>query len=238
MEICKENYLGFFRAYWDLYALPTKSPNAMVIVEPRQHSDLEFVIKNTTYFCPGWSLWIFASQANEDFVKSILGHNLSRTHIIIFTEDNITIDQYNYLLLNIRFWELIEAERCLIFQTDTIIRRFGINEFLGYDYIGAPWPHRNNRVGNGGLSLRRRAEMISAISNQSRIPGEHEDEFFSRWIYRDGSTSIIPSYETALSFSVENIYHSNSLGAHQLFKWSSYPDLFINLCRIDITVRF
>jgi len=238
MEKCKEHYLGFFRAYWDLYELPAKSPNAMVIVEPRQHSDLEFVIKNTAYFCPGWSLWVFASEENIEFVKSLLGHNLSRTNIIIFTKGNITINQYNNLLLNRKFWELIDAERCLIFQTDTIIRRFGINEFMEYDYIGAPWPHKNNRIGNGGLSLRRRTEMISAINNQSCISVENEDEFFSRWIYRDGSTSIVPSYETALSFSVENIYHPNSLGAHQLFKWSQYPDLLSNLCRMNINIQF
>ena len=36
--------------------------------------------------------------------------------------------------------------------------------FLDYDYIGAPWPHRSQPVGNGGFSLRSR-RLIDALQD-------------------------------------------------------------------------
>lgn len=58
----------------------------------------------------------------------------------------------------------IDTEFCLLFQTDGFIINPHLwdNEFLNYDYVGAPWPKKlgrrlldpNKRVGNGGFSLR------------------------------------------------------------------------------------
>lgn len=36
--------------------------------------------------------------------------------------------------------------------------------FAGYDYIGAPWPHRAHAVGNGGFSLRSRG-LLEALQD-------------------------------------------------------------------------
>jgi hypothetical protein len=234
MEVCKQRYLPFFRAYWDIYRLPAKSNMTMVIVEPRLHKDLEFVIKNTAYFCPGWSLYVFVSNQNLEMVKAILGHNASRANIIVFTEGNITIDQYNAMLTTRRFWDIIEADNILMFQTDTIVRRFGIEKYCIYDYIGAPWPHLNNTIGNGGLSIRRKAALIEAIDNQTPEINEHEDLFFARWNYRPGSTARLPSIETATEFSVENIDHPNPWGAHQIWKWDAHPAYQKLLCEFDL----
>lgn len=44
------------------------------------------------------------------------------------------------------------------------------NDFLKYDYIGAPWPwHSHNRIGNGGFSLRS-ARLLQFVR-------DHMDEF-------------------------------------------------------------
>ena len=63
-------------------------------------------------------------------------------------------------------WQHISTEYVLIVQADGWILNGNMwsDEFLLYDYIGAPWPIRNNayvdpfgnhqRVGNGGFSLR------------------------------------------------------------------------------------
>jgi hypothetical protein len=51
----------------------------------------------------------------------------------------------------------VNTEFVLIFQTDGFILNPHLweDDFLKYDYIGAPWPDNiNSRIGNGGFSLR------------------------------------------------------------------------------------
>ncbi|MDD3327074.1 MAG: DUF5672 family protein [Zoogloea sp.] len=46
--------------------------------------------------------------------------------------------------------------------------------FLDYDYIGAPWPHRSQPVGNGGFSLRSR-RLIDALQDADIRETQPED---------------------------------------------------------------
>jgi hypothetical protein len=58
--------------------------------------------------------------------------------------------------------EYVDTEYCIIYHTDGFIinPHLWTDEFLQYDYIGAPWPlyfnwvDPNKRVGNGGFCLR------------------------------------------------------------------------------------
>ena len=73
------------------------------------------------------------------------------------------------------FYQYIQTETFLIFQTDTLIiekYKETINEFLEYDYVGAPWSetylpefgiHEYNAIGNGGLSLRKKSKMLEIL---------------------------------------------------------------------------
>ena len=74
---------------------------------------------------------------------------------------------------------------------------------LGYDYYGAPWPHHNNSVGNGGLSLRKVSKMIEITSkykfNWDSIEGA-EDTWFS--LSHKDEINICP-WEIAVNFSIE-----------------------------------
>jgi hypothetical protein len=64
--------------------------------------------------------------------------------------DNLTIPDYNNLFINnYDFYDYIPTEIFLVFQTDTMINtqyKHLINDFLEYDYVGAPWN------GGGGRS--------------------------------------------------------------------------------------
>jgi hypothetical protein len=53
--------------------------------------------------------------------------------------------------------------------------------FLGYDYIGAPWPHfgDGHNVGNGGFSLRSR-QLLEATRTLPTDPPVHEDIIICR----------------------------------------------------------
>ena len=43
--------------------------------------------------------------------------------------------------MNEDFWNLFASKKILIHQEDSIIFKNNINDFLKYDYIGAPWPN-------------------------------------------------------------------------------------------------
>ncbi|KAH7232277.1 uncharacterized protein BKA55DRAFT_598276 [Fusarium redolens] len=75
------------------------------------------------------------------------------------------------------------AEMLLVFQTDSILcanNKRTIDEFLGYDYVGAPWDTRGLYGGNGGLSIRRVSSIISILQNQQRAnDSDPEDVWLS-----------------------------------------------------------
>src|ERR1700722_12124880 len=67
-------------------------------------------------------------------------------------------------------WSLCAAAKtshCLTIQYDGFVLDSDMwrAEFLDYDYIGAPWPHRGYAVGNGGFSLRSVEMMRYLIEN-------------------------------------------------------------------------
>ena len=84
------------------------------------------------------------------------------------------------------------------------------NDFKTYDYIGAPWPTgytHNNRVGNGGLSLRSKkfTETCSKYRNDY-ITGMSSDIWFCQYMYPDFKFKEGIEYadlHTALRFSFE-----------------------------------
>jgi hypothetical protein len=187
-----------------------------VIVEPRKHKALPFVLENfLTNLSDEWDIIIMHGNKNEEYVDDIIENSLSsfenRISKVNLNVDNLTISDYNNMLKSKEFYEKIPTEIFLIFQTDTVICENDkdlINKFLEYDYVGAPW--RNGGVGNGGLSLRRKSKMLEIISN-CPTKNENEDVFFANPcvdIYK-------PSYEDAKEFSVEQVYNKRSFGVHK-----------------------
>lgn len=75
------------------------------------------------------------------------------------------------------------AENLLIFQTDSILcanNKHNLNDYLEYDWIGAPWDPNGQYGGNGGLSLRRVSAIVDVLRNQERAEGsEPEDVWLS-----------------------------------------------------------
>lgn len=120
---------------------------------------------------------------------------------------------YNMLLTSAPFWERIPFDKVLIFQHDSGLLRPGIEEFLEYDYVGAPWKFQDHG-GNGGLSLRSKAAMLGVINN---VPYQHilhgnEDVFYSNHLERCGY-KMAPR-EVCKKFSVESIFELGTLGYH------------------------
>ena len=150
--------------------------------------------------------------------------------------NNLTINDYNILFFSNIFYEKIETETFLVFQTDTLISdkyASTIYDFLEYDYVGAPWRFDNdyNSVGNGGLSLRKKSKMLEMINKGGYLNenGElyNEDIFFSDTFGNKNNFSLYkPSFEVASKFSVETYFTDNSFGLHN--PWCHLKPEYLN----------
>lgn len=195
-----------------------------VIVEPRLHVYLEPVLNNMlSNLSFDTTIHIFHSRINKNFLYTKYKNEIERgamklTDICV---DNLSIVQYSNMLTSLKFWEAIEGETILIFQTDsclcTSVNEFDLSLYENYGFVGAPSKIYPSTWQNGGLSLRKRSLMIEAIKdkkhNESTWP---EDKFFSvvkRHIVRPSS------YDLALKFSVEQFYSKKPFGIHKAWAY-------------------
>ena len=125
--------------------------------------------------------------------------------------------------------KFVDTEFCLIVQADGFVINPGIwsNQFLEYDYIGAPWPDvvgvynssfnrmelGKNRVGNGGFSLRSKKllDICSRINfDQLDFPIKSEDLIICHYLYGDMLKAGIKfaPFDIAKKFSIESLIES------------------------------
>jgi hypothetical protein len=197
-----------------------------IIVEPRKHAALPFVLNNfLENLSDDWNVIIFHGNLNLEYINEIIDSELEkyrqRISLINLNIDNLTRDDYNNLFMrNKEFYNNIPTETFLLFQTDTMIfskYKNIINNFLEYDYVGAPWNHsptpRNSdeRVGNGGLSLRKKSKMLEIMDVETDFNCP-EDVFFS---CSDLVKLYKPSKNKAKLFSIENVFSYVTFGCHQ-----------------------
>ncbi len=219
--------------YWNTIITRVKQPDskqtvwdptsdfAVVIVEPREHPWLKYVLYNMAHIYDGISigLIIYHGTKNRAFLDSITEDWTGVVYCDLGVE-NLTISDYNNLLVSPDFWDFTQTH-VLIFQADTFIRRKIPQKFFQWDYVGAPWVHNpkgiNKRVGNGGFSLRRVSAMkdITLTHKYSPITDGAEDVYFSRYT----QTNKVPSVEIAREFSIEVIYHNNPCGLHKAWQF-------------------
>lgn len=151
-----------------------------VIVEPRRHPMLEMVVRTVMYYLGDkWNLHVITAPGNVAWVTEMLpGWGITITPL---SRDNLTTDEYSLLLMSEAFWEAIQEQHVLVFQTDSVLLRHGMDAWIdgadaggagGYDYVGANYynpQHVAYRMGGiqGGLSLRRRDAMLDCIRRVS-----------------------------------------------------------------------
>jgi hypothetical protein len=221
----------------NLIPLNTEKLYTAIIIEPRKHQALEFVLNNFTSNLDNklWKIVIYCSLFNRDFVQNIKDKLNIDIDIICICNQNLTIKDYNYLLTHKKFYEVIKTDLVLIFQTDTLIlNKDIIYDFIQYDYVGAPWKNEKT-VGNGGLSLRNKNKMLEII-NKKGISNINEDFYFS--FPRNYNININkPDFEEGKRFSVEQCFHTKSFGIHKVWKCLNnheYQELIKIYPEIDI----
>ncbi|KAK0711198.1 hypothetical protein B0H67DRAFT_492142 [Lasiosphaeris hirsuta] len=90
-------------------------------------------------------------------------------------------EEISRFLTNLWLYEVVlqPAEWLLIFQTDSILcanSKQNLNDYLDYDWIGAPWSPNARFGGNGGLSVRRVSAIIDVLRQQQREDGSEPED--------------------------------------------------------------
>ena len=235
---------------FDTYPLPNTEIEATdalytaIIIEPREHKALEFVLNNFWENLDNrWAFIILHGKDNKEFVTNIVNKsdNANRTQLVNIGVSNLSISQYSELFYNPLLYNYIPTETFLVFQTDSIIlkkNRNKVYDFMRYDYVGAPWPHNwallgKMSVGNGGLSLRKKSKMLKLLELKDKIKhpismyGKYmaEDQFFNGYYFPNEYISK-PTFEQAKNFSIEAVFSDTPFGVHKLWSGLNKQQLY------------
>ena len=204
--------------------IPKTTEKYCVIIEPRCDPQLIAVIKNFMFLLQDhqWGLIIFHGTNNEDYIHEHL-MDWENIHYVKMNTDNLDINQYNELLCSTEYWQILEHFGCkhaVVFQIDTILLKPDIEDFLQYDYVGAPWCVKwlnCLEVGNGGLSMRN-VQTMKLLTQKYPKYTMNEDIWFSFMLLEEqkvNPTIKIPTIDIAKQFSVETIFYEDPCGMHK-----------------------
>lgn len=223
--------------------VPGESDKYVVMVEPRRHNALEYVLRNVLHFLDdSWGLQIFSGTRNHEFIKAITV-DWGLVHTEVLPVENLDTRAYNQLKKSSEFWERVRGEHVLWIEPDCLLRRRGLERFLKFDYVGAPWRKEFAasaycRVGNGGLSLRRVDAMreIAARANPEAELFALEDVFFCMNLQLANAQHPgryqLPSVDEAMTFAVESMFATDPVGLHKPWPYVTTDQLQVLLSSI------
>lgn len=221
------------------YGIRISSQKAAAIVENRP---LENLVPITLHFSsvlgPEWPIHVFTSEENrvlfsesEPFQREVA---VGRFHVRSLPEEEKLSSHASVSAFFTKpwFWEqLAPAEHLLLFQADSILCTKApqkVEDFLQYDFVGAPVREGLGMGYNGGLSIRNRTMCLEIVNNfdwQVERHGDHsegnvdyEDQWFGKKM-REFAGSNLPTPEVAMKFSVETMWYEKPLGFHQPNIW-------------------
>jgi len=205
--------------------------NCIFIIDSRPNILSVISVMITHYNIP-WNIVVCTSLGAQQYYTDRLdrlgSHVKFMTHPLLDLNRPFEIGDYNIIMKDYNIWKNVRNmgyHHSLIIQDDGMIFRGGIERYLQYEYVGAPWPDQSfmkdagvvNPVGNGGLSLRNNDAMMKItqekcddknalyFNNSMVIP---EDVYFSKF-------SKTPSVAEAKQFAFEMLFDENALGFHK-----------------------
>jgi hypothetical protein len=233
----REKYGKALKEFWESAEFPAKSTNTVLMVERRNHPNLEFCLQNFMYFtrAQNFSLTIVCSRTNEEQIRQILGKHIQTTDLRVLWEDNpsehgAAQKEYSALFQNPEFWESIEATSILSVQTDCYLRKPLPALVWDVDYVASPWAWKPWVVGGSGLTFRKKeavVDMCKRVFMKGKIVAE--DEFFAHMCIVC-KKKVLPLDIAETIFS-ESRFVEDPVGVHQ---WWTY--LF--QCTLDPEIHF
>lgn len=222
--------------HWKLGDKESHAEKVALIIESRPVHRLIRVVKQfMSIMKDDWEFQIWFSNQNEQFLRdSTEIQTLMRTgrlRMYPMGRDVFDIPWYNQLMMrNVTFWDFVGGKHMLIFQVDATLCPNSpkkIEDFLGFDYCGAPWrdPWYGDAGGNGGLSLRGRDATLKCARDWNGF-GANEDGYFTECVAHaeERGERKICRREVAKTFSVETIYYPTPWGVHNAWRYLSQED--------------
>lgn len=190
-----------------------------------------------------WGCTVYTNKKSQSYFQQ---HLPSYVEVKIYRpmeEPLFDIDVYNNALQTIDLWQSLQEEgvsKVLVIQDDGMLLRPGIDQFLSFDYVGAPWSDTPGNayikmniqpelVGNGGFSLRSVDQMLRICKEKRKEIGElffhninriPEDVYFVKYLVKN-SAKVAPK-DIAIRFSAEQIIGIPCLGFHKV--WAYHPN--------------
>ncbi|ETN42585.1 uncharacterized protein HMPREF1541_01742 [Cyphellophora europaea CBS 101466] len=187
---------------------------------------------------PDWRFVFFGSQATVDNVRAsgtaAMHEQLGKLHVRNLEEQwgagwgrmgwdekgQMSMDEMkNRLLTNLTFYEreLAGTEWLLTFGSDAVLcsnSNASVDDWLGWDFVGAPWGNGERFGGNGGLSLRRLSRVREVLEFQRRIDDTTAEDYWmsARLALLPDANMCPPGKER--EFAVDEIYHEWPMGFH------------------------
>ena len=209
--------------------------NTALICEPRKLDHIPLIIKQYKIVLGNnWKIVFYCGKNLKSYWEKIFDLDIEIRELDV---NNLTSNEYNDYFKKKELWESLYGDFVLVFQSDTWIHYdnfYNINYFINMDksYIGGnmcyPWFELNRekiipkyRNFNGGLSLRKRNDMIKIINTYPSkktveksldITTDAEDVYFTIGCYKLGLS--VGDDEESSYFAVHTIYKSNWFGIH------------------------
>lgn len=199
-----------------------------LIVEPRAHPNLAPVITQMASLYPEWLIYLYHGTANLDFIlaDADLTYLMSEGRLVLFPMNvsNLDSNMYNAIFISTLFWDTVNAQYALVFQTDVWLcdaPNTPLDEFLKHDYVGSPrtflFPKLFNFM-NGGFSLRN-VDAMKRVIDKCNFPDVFgyvgEDVFFSKPCKAAGVT--VPTLAEASEFGAQQggFFTQTPIGVHK-----------------------
>ena len=199
-------------------------PLVAVIVEPREENLVKILNHFMKVMPPYTHFQVYHGTKNADIIYNNFKNHIQSNKISVWNMgvDNLSIQGYSALLTSKSFWNSVQGERTLVFQTDAITcgkSKFKIQDFVEYDFVGAPlsttisiliniffmgkgYVTGHSRFYNGGLSYRTKSKMLDVIKKYPWDQLCPEDIWFCAFLPRIGG--VLPARESAREFSFES----------------------------------
>jgi Protein of unknown function (DUF5672) len=211
------------------------------IIEDRPMANLiPLILHFSSVLGPDWPIILFTSLKNvtesAPFMRAIKG-NVLKIHALPDGLKFTNHQSVSNFLARTWFWEqLAPAEHVLLFQADSILCANApqtVDDYLQYDFVGAPIDAAYGEGFNGGLSLRNRQMTLDII--EANLPEDGGDilgvGFEDQWFHKkmlalspkpNGKPGAnLPPVDVAKTFAVETIYYDRPLGYHQVTRWQN-----------------
>ena len=220
--------------------LPLGDKIAMIVETQMLDNLVPLILHFTMVLGPSWQVVLFISKNEWKTPDSIHFQRAKEAgHVIIrflpLGTDLADRGTVSWFMTRPWLWEQVQsASRVLLFQTDSIIctnSNWAADDFLEWDFIGAPLdPARNQEGYNGEFSLRNPKLILEILANSGhdfdeKWAANRSDLYVEdRWFYQQMKQlphAKLPSIDIAKQFSTQTIWNDRPLGFHKPRVWNS-----------------